>query len=107
MTTGNGDPCPVGVSLLGSDLADHADMRDVFAAVAGDVIEMDESEGVSSFHSLLIVVSFRAIAYALAQASKLVCNRLVPCHSEFGMPAELAMFESRPSIGIGDRQCPG
>ena len=57
----------VRILFLGAELSHHLRDSDSFAAIAWDVMEMDDAEGVGAFDSL--AGSGQYFSYALAQAA--------------------------------------
>lgn len=77
-------------------------MTDLLALVEGDVLEVDEKEGVGTSHPLLGGRS--ASANALAEPPEFVSVGSIPNSLVAGVPAELAMFQEFTCSRIQDRE---
>ena len=61
----NCDPCSVRIFFMGPVLVHNRSVRNLVAAVAGDIFVSDDPESVSSLDALLFG-AFRSLTYALA-----------------------------------------
>ena len=67
----NGDPRSVRIFFVGPILAHNFVVRDLVTAVVGGIFMSDDPESISSLNVLLFG-GFRALTYALAQASHFI-----------------------------------
>ena len=67
----NGDPRLDRIFFVGPVLAHNLGVRDFITSVEGDIFVLDDPESVSSLNALLFG-DFRALTYALAQASQFI-----------------------------------
>ena len=67
----NGDPRSVRIFFVGTILAHNLGVRDLVTAVEGYTFVSDDPESISSLNALLFG-AFRALTYALAQASQFI-----------------------------------
>ena len=67
----NSDPRLVRIFFVGPILAHDLGVRDLVTVVVGDIFVSDDLESISSLDTLLFG-SFRALTYALAQASQVI-----------------------------------
>ena len=80
----NDDSRLVGIFFVGYILAHNFVVRDLVTAVVTDILVSDNTERISSLNALLFG-AFRALAYALAQASQFIGILLVPSLLVFGV----------------------
>ena len=100
----NGDAGEIGVFFLGSNCADHRGVGDLFATITGDVFVINNKEGIRDFYALDISVC--SCFYALAEASHLVGEGLVPNFDVFRVVAQLAVLKDLSAVFIEDIHVP-
>ena len=84
VVSSNGDTRSVGILFLGPILAHNFGVLDIVTAVVGDIFVSDDPESISSLDALLFG-GFRALTYAVAQASQFIGILLVPSLLVFGV----------------------
>ena len=84
VVSSNGDPSLVWIVFVGSILAHDFGVRDIVTTVMGDIFVSDNPESISTLNTLLFG-AFRALAYALTQASQFIGTLLVPSLLVFGV----------------------
>jgi hypothetical protein len=98
----DGDTGSVRIVLLWADFTDHHGMTDLLALVEGDVLEVDEKEGVGTPYPLFGWRSSRA--NALAEPPEFVSVGGIPNSLVAGVPTKLAMFKEFTCSRIQDRE---
>jgi hypothetical protein len=98
----DGDTGSVRIILLWADFTDHHGMTDLLALVEGDVLEVDEKEGVGTSYPLFGWRSTRA--NALAEPPEFVSVGGIPNSLVAGVPTKLAMFKEFTCSRIQDRE---
>jgi hypothetical protein len=86
-----GDASAIWIRFFGADYADHFGVSDFFAAVEGNVIIVDEVEGVSAVDAFGGTTCCEA--NALTEAAQFIGVGFAPHLSEHGVLAELAVFK--------------
>jgi hypothetical protein len=97
-----GDTSSVRVILVWADFTDHHGVADLLALVEGDVLEVDEKEGVGTPYPLFGWRSSRA--NALAKPPELVSVGGIPHSLVAGVPTKLAMLEELTCSRVQDRE---
>ena len=57
LATSDGDACPIEILLMMFDLSDNHGVKFSFSFVLRDIFKLDDAEGVSAFHSLVLGAS--------------------------------------------------
>ena len=76
---------------MGSNCADHGGVGDIFASITGDVFVINNEEFIRSFGAMAI--SVWSCSYALAEATYLVGESLVPYFGVYRLVAQLVIYE--------------
>ena len=90
-TTSNGDACLVGIFFVRFYLADNHGLANFSSSVLGDIITLDEAEGVCASHALELG-TFWTLYNALAEASKFIGIGSVPNVRKLWMLTQLAVL---------------
>ena len=86
-----GDASAIRIQFFGADFADHFGVSDFLAAVEGNVVVVNDAEGVSAGDSFGGAICCRA--NALTEAAQFVGVGFAPHLSKCGVFAELVVFE--------------
>ena len=100
MNSTYGDAGAIGVFFWGANCTDHGCVGDLFASIAGDVFVIDNKEGIRVFDTTAFSVCY--CSYALAEASHLVGEGLVPYFGVFRVVAQLAVLQELAGVFIED-----
>ena len=98
------DACAIGIALLGVEFAHGSGDEDAAGAVRGDAVVVDGAKGVGAFDALASAVW--ALAESLAEVAELCAVGVGPYWTQFGMAAELALFQVPTGVGNEDGEGP-
>ena len=91
-----GDAGAIGVLFLGENCADHGGVGDLFASIEGNILLIDDKEGIRAFDALDFSVC--SCYHALAEASHIVGEVLVPDFGVFRVVAQLEVIQELAGV---------